>query len=113
MSEKQRFAPVVPANSTQREFTLRALDPRALHVRDPRRGQCLPRVCKAGMTIAATYPAAVIGMAVLRLIKGIVLEENFARTVGSIGESVAAGAIFTIPAFVILQLWTFTPARTT
>lgn len=62
---------------------------------------------KAGMTIAATYPAAVIGMAVLRIMRGSLLEENFARTVGSIGESVAAGAIFTIPAFVILGLWQF------
>jgi putative OPT family oligopeptide transporter len=62
---------------------------------------------RAGMTIAATYPAAVIGMAVLRMMKGSLLEENFARTVGSIGESVAAGAIFTIPAFVILQIWSF------
>jgi putative OPT family oligopeptide transporter len=62
---------------------------------------------RAGMTIAATYPAAVIGMAVLRAFKGSLLEENFARTVGSIGESVAAGAIFTIPAFVILQMWSF------
>ena len=52
---------------------------------------------RAGMTIAATYPAAVIGMAVLRVMKGSILEENIARTVGSIGESVAAGAIFTIP----------------
>jgi len=61
---------------------------------------------KAGMTIAATYPAAVIGMAVLRLMKGSILEENFARTVGSIGESVAAGAIFTLPAFFIAGIWT-------
>ena len=60
---------------------------------------------RAGMTIAATYPAAVIGMAVLRLRKGSLLEENIARTVGSIGESVAAGAIFTIPAFVISGAW--------
>ena len=60
---------------------------------------------RAGMTIAATYPAAVIGMAVLRLCKGSILEENIARTVGSIGESVAAGAIFTIPAFVISGAW--------
>src|SRR5581483_2509965 len=60
---------------------------------------------KAGMTIAATYPAAVIGMAVLRLMKGSLLEENMARTVGSIGESVAAGAIFTIPAFVLAKAW--------
>jgi putative OPT family oligopeptide transporter len=60
---------------------------------------------RAGMTIAATYPAAVIGMAVLRLMKGSLLEENITRTVGSIGESVAAGAIFTIPAFVISGAW--------
>ncbi len=60
---------------------------------------------KAGMTIAATYPAAVISMAVLRLLKGNILEENMARTIGSIGESVAAGAIFTIPAFIISGVW--------
>jgi putative OPT family oligopeptide transporter len=60
---------------------------------------------RAGMTIAATYPAAVIGMSLLRIMKGSLLEENMARTVGSIGESVAAGAVFTIPAFVIAGLW--------
>ncbi|HEY4085328.1 MAG TPA: oligopeptide transporter, OPT family [Bryobacteraceae bacterium] len=61
---------------------------------------------KAGQTIAATYPAAVIGMAVLRLFKNsTILEENIARTAGSIGESVAAGAVFTIPAFVISRSW--------
>jgi putative OPT family oligopeptide transporter len=60
---------------------------------------------RAGMTIAATYPAAVIGMAVLRFFKGSILEENFTRTVGSIGESVAAGAIFTLPAFYIAKIW--------
>src|SRR5579862_8680096 len=66
----------------------------------------------AGQTIAATYPAAVIGMAVLRAFKGSILEENIARTAGSIGESVAAGAIFTIPAFVIAGSWTsFDPAH--
>jgi putative OPT family oligopeptide transporter len=57
------------------------------------------------MTIAATYPAAVIGMAVLRIMKGSILEENIARTIGSIGESIAAGAIFTIPAFLISGAW--------
>ena len=60
---------------------------------------------KAGMTIAATYPAAVIGMSLLRLFKGSILEENIARTIGSIGESVAAGAVFTIPAFVLAGVW--------
>jgi putative OPT family oligopeptide transporter len=67
----------------------------------------------AGMTIAATYPAAVIGMAVLRGFRGgTILEENIARTAGSIGESVAAGAIFTLPAFVMAGSWTsFDPAH--
>src|SRR6266446_8278961 len=60
---------------------------------------------RAGQTIAATYPAAVIGMAVLRAFKGSILEENIARTAGSICESVAAGAIFTLPAFVIAKVW--------
>ena len=60
---------------------------------------------RAGVTIAATYPAAVISMAVLRIWKGSILEENIARTAGSIGESVAAGAIFTLPAFVIAGVW--------
>jgi len=61
---------------------------------------------KAGMTIAATYPAAVLGMALLRLFRDHnIIEENFTRTVGSIGESVAAGAIFTLPAFLIAGVW--------
>src|SRR6266436_5455882 len=60
---------------------------------------------RAGITIAATYPAAVIGMAVLRIWKGTVLEENIARTSGTIGEGIAAGAIFTIPAFLMSKAW--------
>ena len=60
---------------------------------------------RAGQTIAATYPAAVLSMAILRLWKGSILEENIARTAGSIGESVAAGAIFTLPAFFIAGVW--------
>jgi putative OPT family oligopeptide transporter len=60
---------------------------------------------RAGQTIAATYPAAVMSMAILRLWKGSILEENIARTAGSIGESVAAGAIFTLPAFFIAGVW--------
>jgi putative OPT family oligopeptide transporter len=105
MSDKQ-FKPYVSADSKMPEFTLRALLLGLV--------MCVVLGAanaylglRAGMTIAATYPAAVIGMAVLRAFKGSLLEENFARTVGSIGESVAAGAIFTIPAFVILQMWSF------
>src|SRR6202789_2865610 len=67
---------------------------------------------RAGMTIAATYPAAVISMAVVRMWKGSLLEENIARTAGSIGESVAAGAVFTLPAFLIAGSWmSFDPAH--
>lgn len=60
---------------------------------------------KAGMTVAATFPAAVVGMAVLRIFKGSILEENLARTTASVGEALVAGAIFTIPAFVIAGIW--------
>jgi len=60
---------------------------------------------KAGMTVAATFPAAVIAMAILRVFKGNILEENIARTTASVGEALAAGAIFTIPAFVMSGVW--------
>ncbi|HUN63373.1 MAG TPA: oligopeptide transporter, OPT family [Candidatus Sulfotelmatobacter sp.] len=101
---KKKHQPYVPVDRQMKEFTLRAL----------LIGLVMTAVLgsanaylglKAGMTIAATYPAAVIGMALLRLMKGSLLEENIARTVGSIGESVAAGAVFTIPAFVMAGLW--------
>lgn len=105
MSEKP-FQPFVPASSTMSEFTGRALVLGLLMAVILGAANAYLGL-KAGMTIAATYPAAVIGMAVLRIFKGSLLEENFARTVGSIGESVAAGAIFTIPAFVILGMWKF------
>ena len=105
MSEKP-FQPFVPASSTMSEFTVRALVLGLLMAVILGAANAYLGL-KAGMTIAATYPAAVIGMAVLRIFKGSLLEENFARTVGSIGESVAAGAIFTIPAFVILGMWKF------
>ena len=61
---------------------------------------------KSGITIAATYPAAILGIQFLRhRKKSNILEENFLRTVGSIGEAVAGGAIFTIPAFFIAGAW--------
>jgi putative OPT family oligopeptide transporter len=59
----------------------------------------------AGMTVAATFPAAVISMAILRPLKGTILEENLARTTGAVGEALAAGAIFTIPAFIMSGVW--------
>src|ERR1700682_5117719 len=98
--------PFVPETVSMKEFTLRAL----------LLGLVMTVILgaanaylglRAGITIAATYPAAVVGMAVLRTMKGSILEENIARTAGSIGESVAAGAIFTLPAFVMAGLWDF------
>src|SRR6516162_7053518 len=96
--------PFVPPNVQMKEFTLRAVLLGLV--------MCVVLGAanaylglRAGQTIAATYPAAVIGMAVLRIFRGSILEENIARTAGSIGESVAAGAIFTIPAFVISHSW--------
>jgi len=60
---------------------------------------------KAGMTVSATFPAAVVAMAALRIFKGSILEENIARTTASVGEALVAGAIFTIPAFLMLGIW--------
>ena len=58
---------------------------------------------KVGMTISASIPAAVISMAVIRIImkKDSILESNMVQTIGSAGESLAAGAIFTMPALFI------------
>jgi putative OPT family oligopeptide transporter len=100
----KKFRPFVPENMEMKEFTLRAV----------LLGLVLCVVLgaanaylglRAGITIAATYPAAVISMAVIRARKGTLLEENIARTAGSIGESVAAGAVFTLPAFVLAKAW--------
>ncbi len=104
MAEQKKFVPFVSPETNMAEFTVRALIiglvmSVVLGAANAYLG------LKAGMTIAATYPAAVIGMALIKLFKGSVLEENFARTVGSIGESIAAGAIFTLPAFFIAGIW--------
>ena len=97
--------PYIPEKTEMREFTLRAVILGVIMTVILGAANAYLGL-RAGMTIAATYPAAVIGMAVLRLMKGSILEENIARTVGSIGESVAAGAIFTIPAFLMVGAWT-------
>lgn len=96
--------PFVPASARMTEFTWRAvLLGLAMTVVLGAANAYLG--LRAGQTIAATYPAAVIGMAIVRLWRGSILEENIARTAGSIGESVAAGAIFTLPAFYIARAW--------
>ncbi|MHC1706148.1 MAG: OPT family oligopeptide transporter [Bacteroidales bacterium] len=104
MTEHRKFVPFVLPETNMAEFTLRAVIiglvmAVVLGAANAYLG------LKAGMTIAATYPAAVIGMAILKVVRGSILEENIARTVGSIGESVAAGAIFTLPAFFVAGLW--------
>lgn len=100
----KRHQPFVPPSMEMPEFTLRAIllglgMTIVLGAANAYLG------LRAGITIAATYPSAVIGMAVLRLWKGSVLEENIARTAGTIGEGLAAGAIFTIPAFLMARVW--------
>jgi putative OPT family oligopeptide transporter len=60
----------------------------------------------AGMTIASAIPAAVVSMAVLRVLGGsTILENNIVQTGASAGSSIASGVIFTIPALVILGHW--------
>ncbi len=61
---------------------------------------------KAGQTVAATIPAAVIAMALFRLpaFRGGVLEQNITRTAASVGEALIAGAIYTIPSFVMVEI---------
>jgi len=60
----------------------------------------------AGMTVSASIPAAVISMGVLRLFRNSnILENNIVQTAASAGESLAAGVIFTIPALVLMGVW--------
>ncbi len=60
----------------------------------------------AGLTVSASIPAAVISMGLLRLFRDSnMLENNIVQTAASAGESVAAGAIFTLPALILLGYW--------
>jgi len=60
----------------------------------------------AGMTVSAIIPGAVMALALLKPFKGTILEVNLATMGASAGECIAAGAIFTIPALVLLGVWT-------
>ena len=102
-NNKKEFKPYIPADKVVPEFTVTAL----------LIGILLAIVFGAanaylgllvGMTVSASIPAAVISMGVIRVIlrKDSILENNMVQTIGSAGESVAAGAIFTLPA---LFLW--------
>ena len=111
MAQKQA-GPFVPAEVEMREATPRALALGVIMAVFMGAANAYLGL-KAGMTIAATYTTAVVGMAVIKALGGTILEENCARTVGSIGGNVAAGAIFTLPAFFIAGIWQpfFTPSH--
>ena len=61
---------------------------------------------RVGMTISASIPAAVVSMSVIRVIlrRDSLLESNMVQTIGSAGESLAAGAIFTLPVLFLLSV---------
>lgn len=96
--------PYVPEKTELREFTFRAIFLGVIMAVILGAANAYLGL-KAGMTVAAAFPAAVVAMAVLRVFKGSILEENMARTVASVGEALVAGAIFTIPGFVIAGIW--------
>ena len=98
------FVPFVPESSDLPELTFRAvLLGTAMAIVLGTANAYLGM--RAGLTVAATFPAAVVAMAALRIFGGSILEENMARTTASVGEALVAGAIFTIPAFVISGVW--------
>jgi putative OPT family oligopeptide transporter len=104
MSSK-RFTPYIPAETDLPEFTLKAIVLGILMAVVLGAANAYLGL-KAGLTISATFPAAVVAIAAFRLpfMRGNVLEQNIARTAASVGEALVAGAIFTIPAFLIARV---------
>jgi len=102
------FVPYVPPSTSMAELTFKALFLGVIMAIVLGAANAYLGM-KAGLTVAATFPAAVVAMAVLRAFKGTILEENVARTTASVGEALIAGAIFTIPAFVISGAWEKNP----
>lgn len=99
--EGDSYEPYVEHHETMREFTLRAVIVGILV------GIVFGAAnayigLKVGITVGASIPAAVIAIAVSRFWRSSVLENNMVQTVGSAGESLAAGVIFTIPALIVL-----------
>ena len=99
-----RFTPFVPEETDLPELTVRAVVVGVLMAIVLGAANAYLGM-RAGLTVAATFPAAVVAMAALRGFGGSVLEENISRTTASVGEALVAGAIFTIPAFVISGVW--------
>jgi putative OPT family oligopeptide transporter len=104
--QPKRYDPYVPASKSMAELTVKAIILGVLMAIVLGAANAYLGM-KAGLTVAATFPAAVVAMAALRLpfLRGTILEENIARTTASVGEALVAGAIFTIPAFVLAGAW--------
>ncbi len=100
---KNDFKPYIPANQVVPEFTVTALILGILLAVIFGAANAYLGL-RVGMTVSASIPAAVLSMGIIRIIlrKNSILENNLVQTIGSAGESVAAGAIFTLPA---LFLW--------
>jgi putative OPT family oligopeptide transporter len=98
------FKPYVPHDSKEPEFTVKAVLAGILMAAVFGAANAYLGM-KAGQTVAATIPAAVIAIALFRLpfFRGGVLEQNLTRTAASVGEALVAGAIFTIPAFLMVS----------
>ncbi len=103
MDKKTEFKPYVPASKVTPELTVTSIIMGVLLAVIFGAANAYLGL-RVGMTVSASIPAAVIAMGVIRVImkKNSILESNVVQTIGSAGESVAAGAIFTIPA---LFLW--------
>lgn len=103
MNENKDFKPFVPANKTLPEFTNTSII-LGIILAVIFGGANAYLGLRVGMTVSASIPAAVLSMGIIRKIlkKDSILENNMVQTIGSAGESVAAGAIFTLPA---LFLW--------
>jgi putative OPT family oligopeptide transporter len=104
MAEKG-YKSYVPAETSMKELTIRAVLLGVIMALVLGTANAYVGM-KAGLTVAAIFPAAVVAMAALRIVGGTILEENIARTTASVGEALVAGAIFTIPGFLIAGVWT-------
>ena len=99
------FKPFVPHDSPEPEFTLKAVAV-GIFLAALFGASNAYLGMKAGQTVAATIPAAVIAIALFRLpfFRGGVLEQNITRTAASVGEALVAGAVFTLPAFLMVRV---------
>ncbi len=97
-----RFQPFVAASEERREFTLRsAIIGSLLGIVFGASSVYL--ALKVGITVSASIPIAVLSIPIFRALgKGSILENNMTQTVGSAGESIAAGVVFTVPALLVL-----------